>query len=154
VTLVVQGLTLPKLIRWLLLATPSGTESGEITARLAMAATAVQYLQSVPEPDNAKSKAIAHLYDVYGQAMEKPIPETSGTADRPPSPGLRRDRLSQTRFLGSVVSLELVIVKKQRARLIELRDKGEITEDVLRRFQSILDLKESQLDQTRSSWEV
>jgi len=98
-----------------------------------MAATAVQYLQSVPEPDNAKSKAIAHLYDVYGQAMEKPIPETSGTADRPPSPGLRRDRLSQTRFLGSVVSLELVIVKKQRARLIELRDKGEITEDVLRR---------------------
>jgi hypothetical protein len=108
-----------------------------------MAATAVQYLQTVEEPDNAKSKAIVHLYDVYGQAMETPIPETSGTADH-----------SQTRFLGSVVSLELAIVKKQRARLIELRDKGEITEDVLRRFQSILDLKESQLDQTRSSWEV
>jgi Na+/H+ antiporter len=143
VTLVVQGLTLPRLLRRLQLATPSGTESGEITARLAMAATAVQYLQTVDEPDNAKSKAIAHLYDVYGQAMETPIPETSGTADH-----------SQTRFLGSVVSLELVIVKKQRARLIELRDKGEITEDTLRRFQSILDLKESQLDQTRSSWEV
>jgi CPA1 family monovalent cation:H+ antiporter len=154
VTLVVQGLTLPKLLRRLQLATPSGTESGEITARLAMAATAVQYLQTVEQPDDAKSKAIAHLYDVYGQPVETPIPETSGTANHPPSPGLRRDRLSQTRFLGSVVSLELVIVRKQRARLIELRDKGEITEEVLRRFQSILDLKESQLDQTRSSWEV
>lgn len=157
VTLVAQGLTLPKLLRRLQLATPSSTESGEITARLAMAATAVQYLQTVEEPDDAKSKAIAHLYDEYGQAMETPIPETSGTADHPPSPAaaaLLRDRLAQTRFLGSVVSLELVIVRKQRARLIELRDKGEITEDVLRRFQSILDLKESQLDQTRSSWEV
>jgi hypothetical protein len=108
-----------------------------------MAATAVQYLHTVEEPDDAKSKAIAHLYDVYGQAMETPIPEAAGTADH-----------SQTRFLGSVVSLELAIVKKQRVRLIELRDKGEITEDVLRRFQSILDLKESQLDQTRSSWEL
>jgi hypothetical protein len=50
--------------------------------------------------------------------------------------------------------LELAIVKEQRARLIELRDRGEITDDTLRRFQSILDLKESQLDQTRSSWEL
>jgi monovalent cation/hydrogen antiporter len=143
VTLVVQGLTLPKLLNRLQLATPAGTESGEITARLALAATAVQYLQSLEEPDADKNKAIAHLYDVYGQSMESSTPEPSGTVDH-----------SQTRFLGSVVSLELAIVRKQRARLIELRDKGEITDDVLRRFQSILDLKESQLDQTRSSGEV
>jgi hypothetical protein len=52
-----------------------------------------------------------------------------------------------------VASLELAIVQQQRARLIELREKGEITDDVLRRYQSILDLKESQLDQTRGSWE-
>ena len=94
-----------------------------------------------------------HLRKAYGETRLK----TRNATPLPPSPaaaGLRRDRLSQTRFLGSVVSLELAIVKKQRARLIELRDKGEITEDTLRRFQSILDLKESQLDQTRSSWEV
>ena len=105
-----------------------------------MATTAVHYLTSLEEPDAAKGKAIAHLYDVYGQEMETPGVESSGH--------------SQTQFLGSVVSLELAIVKQQRARLIELRDKGEITDDVLRRYQSILDLKESQLDQTRSSWEV
>ena len=143
VTLVVQGLTLPKLLRRLQFATPSGAESEEIKARLALATTAVRYLQSLEEPDEAKGKAIAHLSDIYGQSLETPIAESSGLANH-----------SQTRFLGSVVSLELAIVKKQRARLIELRDQGEITDDILRRFQSILDLKESQLDQTRSSWEL
>jgi Na+/H+ antiporter len=154
VTLVAQGLTLPKLLSWLQFELQPGTESDEIKARLAMATTAVHYLTSLEEPDAAKGKAIAHLYDVYGQEMETPSAESSPPAGHPPSPGLRRDGLSQTQFLGSVVSLELAIVKQQRARLIELRDKGEITDDVLRRYQSILDLKESQLDQTRSSWEM
>jgi hypothetical protein len=67
---------------------------------------------------------------------------------------LRRDGLSPTGDVGSIVTLELAIIKEQRARLIELRDKAEISDDVLRRFQSILDLKESQLDQSRSSWEM
>lgn len=154
VTLLGQGLTLPKLLSRLQFGLQPGTESDEIKARLAMATTAVHYLTSLEEPDAAKGKAIAHLYDVYGQEMETPSAESSEPAGHPPSPSLRRDGLSQTQFLGSVVSLELAIVKQQRARLIELRDKGEITDDVLRRFQSILDLKESQLDQTRSSWEV
>jgi CPA1 family monovalent cation:H+ antiporter len=143
VTLVAQGLTLPKLLSRLQFGLPPGTESDEIKARLALATAAVGYLKSLNEPDETKGKAIAHLYDIYGQTMEAPGAEPS----EPPSH-------SQTQFLGSVVSLELAIVKQQRARLIELRDKGEITDDVLRRFQSILDLKESELDQTRSSWEV
>jgi NhaP-type Na+/H+ or K+/H+ antiporter len=144
VTLVAQGLTLPKLLNRLHFATPSGAESAEIKARLALATTAVRHLQSLEEPDETKGKAIAHLSDIYGQSLETPIAESSsGFADH-----------SQTRFLGSVVSLELAIVKQQRTRLIELRDQGEITDDILRRFQSILDLKESQLDQTRSSWEL
>ena len=140
VTLLGQGLTLPKLLSRLQFKLQPGTESDEIKARLAMATTAASYLKSLEEPDEAKGKAIAHLYDVYGQTMDAPVVEPSEPAG-----------YSQTKFL---VSLELAIVKQQRARLIELRDKGEITDDVLRRFQSILDLKESQLDQTRSSWEV
>ena len=143
VTLIVQGLTLPRVISWLQFGSQPATEPEEIKARLAMAATAVHYLQSLEDPDEAKGKAIAHLYNIYGETIETPTSKLSEPADH-----------SQTRFLGNVVSLELVIVKQQRARLIELRDKGEINDDVLRRFQSILDLKESQLDQTRSSWEM
>ncbi len=143
VTLIVQGLTLPRLIRWLQLGSQPGTEPEELKARVAMAATALHYLQSLEDPDEAKGKAIAHLYDIYGETIETQASQLSEPADH-----------SQTRFLGNVVSLQLAIVKQQRARLIELRDKGEITDDVLRRFQSILDLKESQLDQSRSSWEM
>jgi hypothetical protein len=106
-----------------------------------MAAVAVKYLQSLKEPDEAEEKAAAHLFDAYSQTAETPATETSSAPD------------SQTRYVGSIVSLELAIVKRQRARLIELRDKGEINDEVLRRYQSILDLKESELDQSRSSWE-
>lgn len=143
VTLVAQGLTLPNLLSRLHFTAPAGTESADIRARMALATTAVRYLQSLEEPDEAKGKAIAHLSDIYGQSLETPSVESPGLANH-----------SQTRFLGNVVSLELAIVRQQRARLIELRDRGEITDDILRRFQSILDLKESQLDQTRSSWEL
>jgi monovalent cation/hydrogen antiporter len=134
VTLVAQGLSLPWLLRRLQFSSPPGTESEEIKARLAMAATAVRYLQSLKDPDQEKGKAIAHLYDLYRENLDSS--HATESADQ-----------AQTSFLGSVTSLELAIVKRQRARLIELRDKGQITDDVLRRFQSILDLKESQLDQ-------
>jgi monovalent cation/hydrogen antiporter len=136
VTLVAQGLTLPWLLRRLHFASSPGTESEEIKARLAMAATAVRYLQSLKDLEAENGKAIAHLYDIYGESLDTSQPPES--ADQ-----------TQTSFLGNVAALELAIVKRQRARLIELRDKGQITDEVLRRFQSILDLKESQLEQDR-----
>jgi monovalent cation/hydrogen antiporter len=140
-TLVAQGLTLPGLLRRLQFASPPVNEPEEIKARLAMAATAVRYLHSLKDPQGEKGKAIAHLYDIYGESLETSSPSES--ADHNPSS-----------FLGNVASLELAIVKRQRARLIELRNRGHITDDVLRRFQSILDLKESQLDQTAGSAET
>jgi Na+/H+ antiporter len=143
VTLVAQGLTLPKLLSWLQFAGEPGAKAEEIKARSAMAAAAVKYLQSLPEADDSEERAVSHLFDAYSQPVAQPTTEGAGPTDH-----------SQTKYLGSVVSLELTIVKKQRARLIELRDKGEISDEVLRRFQSILDLKESQLDQSRSSWEM
>jgi monovalent cation/hydrogen antiporter len=143
VTLVAQGLTLPRLLRWLQFPGEPGAKAEEIKARTAMAAAAITYLQSLPESDQAENRAVAHLFDTYSQPIQHPPAGEATPMDD-----------SQTRYLGSVVSLELAIVKEQRARLIELRERAEISDEVLRRFQSILDLKESQLDQTRSSWEV
>jgi monovalent cation/hydrogen antiporter len=137
VTLVAQGLTLPKLLSWLHFPGELGTRAEEIKARSAMAVAAINYLQSLQESGETESRAVAHLFDTYSQAIEPTAAEDSGPLDH-----------SQTRFLGSIVSMELAIAKQQRSRLIELRDKGEISDEVLRRFQSILDLKESQLDQS------
>ena len=143
VTLVAQGLTLPKLLRWLQFTTEPGSKAEEIKARSAMAAAAMTYLQSLPESDQAESPALAHLLDTYSQPVQRPPAAEANPTDH-----------SQTRDSGTVVLLELAIIKEQRARLIELRDKAEISDEVLRRFQSILDLKESQLDQIRGSWEM
>lgn len=137
VTLVAQGLTLPKLLSWLHFSGELGTRAEEIKARSAMAVAAINYLQSLQESGETESKAVAHLFDTYSQAIEPTVAEDSRPLDH-----------SQTRFSGSIVSMELAIAKQQRSRLIELRDKGEISDEVLRRFQSILDLKESQLDQS------
>jgi monovalent cation/hydrogen antiporter len=142
VTLVAQGLTLPKLLRWLQFTRETGSKAEEIKARSAMAAAAMTYLESLPESDQAESREVAHLLDTYRPPIQRPPAEEAKPVDH-----------SQTRDAGSIVTLELAIIKEQRARLIELRDKAEISDDVLRRFQSILDLKESQLDQSRSSWE-
>jgi Na+/H+ antiporter len=142
VTLVAQGLTLPRLLKWLQFTAEPGSKAEEIKARSAMAAAAMTYLQSLPESDQAESPAVAHLLDTYSQPVQRPAAEATPTDH------------SQTRDSGSVVSMELAIIKEQRAKLIELRDKAEISDEVLRRFQSILDLKESQLDQSRGSWEM
>jgi CPA1 family monovalent cation:H+ antiporter len=142
VTLVAQGLTLPRLLRWLQFTAEPGSKAEEIKARSAMAAAAMTYLQSLPESDQAESPTVAHLLDTYSQPVQRPAAEATPTDH------------SQTRDSGSIVSMELAIIKEQRAKLIELRDKAEISDEVLRRFQSILDLKESQLDQSRGSWEM
>ncbi len=143
VTLVAQGLTLPHLLRRLQFADQPATGSEEIKARLAMAATAIEYLESVEKLDEGQSKAVAHLRDLYSQTVQVPGTEAADSQDH-----------SQTGYLAKVVSLELTIVRQQRDRLIELRDKGEISDEILRRLQSTLDLKESQLDQSRSFWET
>ena len=45
-----------------------------------------------------------------------------------------------------LVSLERKLIGVQRTTLIDLRDRGTISDDVLRRFLVSLDLEESQLE--------
>jgi hypothetical protein len=50
-------------------------------------------------------------------------------------------------ILKQLVSLELELIPAQRTTLIDLRDQGAISDDVLRRYQLLLDLKEAQLEE-------
>ena len=49
-----------------------------------------------------------------------------------------------------LVSLERELIGIQRSTLIDLRDRGAISDGVLRRFQVLLDLEESQLAEEQS----
>jgi hypothetical protein len=50
-----------------------------------------------------------------------------------------------------LVSLERELIPIQRTALIDLRDRGAISDDVLRRFQLLLDLEDAYLEEERQS---
>jgi monovalent cation/hydrogen antiporter len=131
-TLVVQGLSLPRILSWLHFGDEFAVKEEEGKAWKAMAGVALDYLRSLDQSNESRQHAVAHLNEVY-RSQSPAIEVTEGAGD------------PTARYLLEVISLERNIVKKQRAVLIGLRDAGEISDETLRRIQSGLDLKESQL---------
>ena len=56
--------------------------------------------------------------------------------------------------MSRLASLKRELVGKQRTTLIDLRDRGAISDEVLRRFQVLLDLEESELQEEERRWIV
>ncbi len=133
-TLVIQGLTLPRILSWLSFGDEPEAQEEEYRARKAIAREALRYLASVERLDASQQQAIAHLSEVYGQIAQPETELTNSAED------------ATAKYLRQLISLERNIIKMQRATLIKLRDTGEISDDILRRVQSVLDLKESQLN--------
>jgi monovalent cation/hydrogen antiporter len=134
-TLVLQGLTLPRLLRWLRFGDEREAAVDESKARNAIAEEALRYLSSIEKPDEPDQQAIAHLSEVYTKIVRLPAGESAAAAN------------DATKYLMRLVSLERNIIKIQRTKLLKLRDAGEISDNTLRRVQAVLDLKESQLNQ-------
>ena len=55
-------------------------------------------------------------------------------------------------YMARLISLERDVVGLQRTTLIDLRDVGTISDDVLRRFEVLLDLEETHLAEEQSRW--
>jgi monovalent cation/hydrogen antiporter len=135
-TLVVQGLSLPWVLRWLNFE-PESTESAEEQRALgAINDVALQYLASVQEGDEMHRRALQQLLQRYRNRAERF--ELSRQAS-PSTPG--------SVYLIERISLERKLIGIQRMTLIDLRDRGDITDVVLRRLQLLLDLEESQLEE-------
>ena len=56
--------------------------------------------------------------------------------------------------MNELVSLEGELIGIQRKTLIDLRDRGAISDAVLRRFQLLLDLEESRLEEEERRWNL
>jgi monovalent cation/hydrogen antiporter len=134
-TLVLQGLTLPRLLRWLRFGDEPEAAVDESRARNALAEEALRYLSSMEKADQSDQQAIAHLSEVYSKIVHLPGRESAAAAK------------DATEYLMRLVSLERNIIEIQRTKLLKLRDAGGISDDTLRRVQAVLDLKESQLNQ-------
>jgi Na+/H+ antiporter len=132
VTLVLQGLTLPALIRRLGLAGPAGMEREEREARKIALGEAIAYLE---ETRTEYGEEFSHIYDDVVDRYTHRLAAVSGAHGE--------DNEHGEAIYGQLrLATEGAILAERRA-MIRLRDQGRISDDVLRTIERELDLEES-----------
>ncbi len=131
VTLVLQGLSLPLMVRLLGLRSVAAHGCDEAEARRMLLRRAVNYLQSCRETDEPE---LQHAYDdllhQYGHRLES-------IADC--GPGVP----AEDRHIRTMAHVVLETVRVEREELIHLRNTGSVDEQVYRALEHELDLSES-----------
>jgi Na+/H+ antiporter len=135
VTLVLQGLTLPVLIRRLGLAGGAGPHCEEDEARRIVLESAIAEIESKRGTDRPE---FAGIYDDLAQHYRERLDSVTGANDQDGASG--EDHYA--RFLD--LSLELIRVERQTA--VRLRNEGRINDEVLRQLERELDLNEVRLE--------
>jgi Na+/H+ antiporter len=142
-TLVLQGLSLPRLLRWLNFSADGAEHAEEQRVRESITGVALHYLASTPKGDEIHGRAIKQLLDTYRNRAERSEIGSEAGADHP-----------EARYMNELVSLERELIGIQRKALIDLRDRGTISDAVQRRFQVLLDLEESRLEEEERRWNL
>jgi monovalent cation/hydrogen antiporter len=133
VTLVLQGLTLPPLIRVLGLAGASASHSTEEEeARRTILKAALQYLEEVRE--NAKPE-LAEVYDDLSQHYRARLASLNEDNSA--------DGLAEAMSYNQYVELSRKLLKIERQTAVQLRNERRISDELLRELEHELDLSES-----------
>ena len=135
-TLVVQGLSLPPLIRWLGVKDDGSMEKEEREARLKANQTALANLNEIAERNPAKADALQRLrveYEDHIRQVEGAERESSGTPLR--------------LFSSEFERLSREALQVERRTILQLRNDNAISDEVLRRIQRDIDLAEARLRQ-------
>jgi Na+/H+ antiporter len=132
VTLVLQGLTLPSLIRALGLAGETGMEPEERYARKVALREALEFLE---ESRKERGEEFAHAYEDLIDRYEHRLVEV----DEDHAEGGKHSKETYRQ----VLVLAEGAVQAERKAIIRLRDEGLIGDDVLRTMERELDLEET-----------
>ncbi len=133
-TLVVQGLTLPLLIRWLGVKDDGSMEKEEREARLKANQAALERLGEISQKDSPLYDALQRLrieYEDHIRQVEGAEPQNAGTPLR--------------RFSSEYERLSHLALDQERRTIIQLRNEDVISDEVLRRIQRDIDLAEARL---------
>ncbi len=133
-TLVLQGLSLPLLIRWLGVKDDGSMEKEERKARLKANRDALARLNAISEPNPGKADALQRLRVEYEDHILQVEGAESKNADTP----LRL-------FSSEYERLSYEALQTERETIIELRNQDVISDEVLRRIQRDIDLAEARL---------
>jgi monovalent cation/hydrogen antiporter len=138
VTLVLQGLTLPALIRRLGLALGSGKNPEELEARRAITQAALAYLE---EARNSASEQLAPVYDdmIRHHRSRLSFLQAEGASSDSRDDAARRQEYDHLREISSNVR------SVERAALLLLRDQHLISDEILRTLEREIDLTDARL---------
>jgi len=140
VTLVLQGLSLPFLIRGLGLAGEKGMEPEERYARKVALKEALEFLK---EKRMDGGEEFSHAYDDLIDRYEHRLEDIDEKIA--PQGGRKKETYRQ------MVVLAEEAVKAERRAIIRLRDEGLISDDVLRTVEREMDLEETRYQATEMS---
>ena len=137
-TLVLQGLTLPALIRALRIRDDGADrEREELRARLVAARAALAALDGLVEQDWTRDDTIERMRNLYDYRLRR----FGARAGKVPDDGYEDRSLSYQRAVQSVIAA-------QHRAVVDLRNRGEIADDVMRQIERELDLEEERLEIT------
>jgi CPA1 family monovalent cation:H+ antiporter len=132
VTLVLQGLTLPPLVRALGLAGEAGPDLEEEAARREMLEAALAHLEKLRKQDETEFDAMYE--DLTGHYRQRLAALTGKEGDGEGTSRQHHKRLSR-------ISRELLRV--ERCTAVRLRNEGQIDDEILRELERELDLREA-----------
>lgn len=131
-TLVVQGLTLHPLIRWMGISGDAHAGEEERLARISMMQAALSRLDQIKAETQVDPAAIDHVEATYMERLRLLISA--------PSPVRRCHELTDKS--GSLFAVEFETLLSERSRLLDLRDSGDINDLTHIRLQEELDMIE------------
>ncbi len=134
VTLVLQGLTLPPLIRALGLAGAGSHKPEEEEARRAMVEAALAHLEEERTKDGGE---FASIYEDLGQRYKHRLAKLTGQDNEE----IGATPASYARY----IALTRELLRAERKTAVKLRNEGRINDEVLRKVEHELDLTETRL---------
>ncbi|WP_405504367.1 Na+/H+ antiporter [Streptomyces purpurascens] len=134
VTLVVQSLLLPGVVRWARLPRDTSIDEEEILAETTATEEAVEALPRLADELGTTPKVTEWLRQEYGAHLATVRARGAGTDE---DPALLHNR--------HYTDLRLALIAHKRATVVRLRDERQIDDTVLRRLQAALDNEEVRL---------
>ena len=135
-TLILQGLTLPGMMRALSLASdPEPTRRAEFEARLEAARVALKTLDRICSEERVPPQARERMRELYENRIER----WSARLDDADGDGRHDERSAAYR------EWRRELLDAERRTVIDLRDRGAITPEILRRIERDLDLEEARV---------
>jgi monovalent cation/hydrogen antiporter len=134
-TLVVQGLTLPTLIRRLGVQGDDAEEREELRARLAAANAALERLDELAGEDWTRDDTVERLHGLYDFRRRR-LKVRAGKIE---DDGAEDRSLAYQRLVRE-------LLQAQRGAIVRLRNQGVISNDVMHRIERELDLEDTRLE--------